>query len=364
MLRVRRRLDPEFLKCLSEHDAIPKSTAVESWLREHESVKTGQIGKLLKGAAVSPVYAQKLVSYVLNNASTKNVRRTFEALQAFLSSKSSRNVSELGPAAIASMLLLEDEKDHLSNAMVGFLTLWDTEALVEGVVAGCPDYMLPDVVQWLFASCGRSAAEQSLELAKAERVGAAVIRRSQESYGRIIRNRLTFDPWSIALSCYRGHAVGAHIVLPLKESVYTSIRRGDVWPLDLGAEAIERPSNYILLEAVADRPPELDGPDENISRRILMSVMVQIAACTYRPGYVLPPIHCLSFGATPVSERRLISDGYKRVGTCLPGSNIPLYEMIVDLSRSLSLKAYVRSVLHVVGMATRDMIVPPRYSGS
>lgn len=352
-------LRKDFIDLLQSRDAMPKASAVEAWLKKNKlGVKNNAISNLLKGIAVSAIYAEPLVRYVIKFGEKDPQNKTYVALCDFIQSVTNRSANLFGPHEMAALIL--DNDDYLAGGPNRLFELLGGPFPFLNSAVGCSADEIRDVIEWMYVHYGRNVlGEVPLHEAEAEatkRIGA-----TPQQFAQIAADWHRFDNWTITSVRDREQIVGTTGGLPLKEDVYQRFRSGELDPLEVSVDDLRRPSRYLLLLFAAPRPLEFDGPKNNVTTHLNFSLIHQLAILAHfkdeEPAF---PLHIITFAPSPISKFRLESSGFKAVGTLLPRSKYPIYERKIPWNPLDNLSFMIRILRMAYGQNADAMLRPPK----
>lgn len=355
-----RRLREDFLTFMLQRDALPKEYLVANWLRSVDSgVKSGAIGRLYKREHVSEEIAEKLIRYLLDRGSNDPNSPLAGALNDYLQSRHGKKIDSLSSHSIADLVL---ETDCLSNGIQSFLSVaLEPLSLVDSSRLCEPDD-IADVIQWMYVDYGRTL-KPTASLDEAEEVAVRIIGKPQAQFTDYARAWHAYDRWTVVASRFRQQDIGASLVLPLKPDVYEEIRCGKRLADDCAPSELQRPSSCIVLLACAHRPKDLEGPEGVSTMHMNLALMRQIGVLTYCTGKsAYEPLRVLSFGASPLSQHRLRTTGFKPVGANTPLHGFPLYEYVLRHDLTNARNYFLRATLRYMGYEYRNRLKPKRKS--
>lgn len=363
MAANKRRLRRDFIDFLQRRDAMPKMYQVEDRLREIDQIKTGNIGRLFNREYLSPEVAAKFGVYVLDRGNENPGSQLFVAVRDFIRPLAgAEQLDQLSPHTIANYILEADD-DALAYGVDRFLQFFNAPYSLRGAAMLCEDDEVEDAVNWMYIVAGRFFEEQA-DPERAEQIAQEMIGVSCSEYATRARAWLRFDPWTLVLSRRRNTSVGMSVVLPLKKKTYDAFRAGKIRSNDIEPSDMERPSPYILLDGIAERPIECDGPAANVTGNLHMTLMRQVSVLTHSRGpSAETPVHVITQGPSALSIHRLETAGFKRLKTCLPNTSIPIYERVTPWDRGDTRTYFLRALLDAMGMDADSALRPkPRYA--
>jgi len=330
-----RILRADFVQFMQRREALPTAQRIEEWLKQHAECKTGQISKLFKCEPLDRRYAVRFVFYVTSHARKGTEQRCFKAFCEYLQQFGIDNPLAHSDDNIADILLEPDPNNYFISPTEKFLSSLKLWRIAEKYIIECrKDSQVKHAVDWLFIDAGRQiAANESLSRNDAIHIAEKAVGLSIQEYRERALAWSRFDSLTVIQARGKGHPTGMCIVLPLQEAVYEEIKAGKRVTHDVLPTELKRPSRFILTEACFVRPVDQGGLDGSPTKYVLKAVASQIAILShsYRPELKLP-IHMLSFGGTPDTERLLRSDRYKPTRTRMPKTNWPLFEGILPWS--------------------------------
>jgi hypothetical protein len=143
------------------------------------------------------------------------------------------------------------------------------------------------------------------------------------------------------------------IVTPATAAGYDAILAGANMTYDIPLRDIRVPSAHLLLEAVMERPRELGAesiPTKNLTRAMYAANIAQTGLFSHRLSPTkVSEIRFLSFGGTPVNEKRLKAFGFRSTGRCMPQTRLEYLEKRMTLSGPLSQDTLYLSLMRHFG---------------
>jgi hypothetical protein len=116
--------------------------------------------------------------------------------------------------------------------------------------------------------------------------------------------------------------IGATVVLPLKEDVFRRFCAGVIADGELTPDDMQQPSRHILVDAIAEPPASVGISLEEVTAAQAHCVLYQVA---YFTRGLRPRRPCVvTFGGAPKYIERMRRQGYRDMGTCMPGSDKPI----------------------------------------
>lgn len=150
-----------------------------------------------------------------------------------------------------------------------------------------------------------------------------------DEFQALARSWRQYDEWTVVLAPGRYSPTGMSIVLPLRREAYQAVRAGELGFVDLGPTHLLRPSRYLLVVGLAERPVDMGGDDGNTTTNLLHAITSQVSILSYCHGQEqCEPLHFLAPAGTPRNKERLQAMKYQPLGTVLRWSRHPLYERI------------------------------------
>jgi len=362
MPKGERTLRQCFLEFMDQRKAWPSAKGFEGWMRDKkDGIRNGVYSKMQNGLSVDVKYVVALVSFFHANTNAKLHEESAKAFFEYLKSIGIDNPSEMSPSQLTENLLEVDEDDYFQQGFLGILEAFRGSRFVEASVQGCKEKDVLDVVRWLFITVGREVDPRQAPDSIDEAISIAQerMRISLDEYRAIALRWWSYDRWTVVRARGPNSAIGMSIVLPLTADAYQSVRKGELAIHSLEARHLQRPSRYLFIEAVAERPVDAGGVRSNMTRRLLAAIFSQASILSHREdSKTEQALHVLTRAGTPKSERRAKSLGYKKTGNRLLGESCEMLERIMAWPYSPD-QLIVDGLSAAIGRNADRFLIPP-----
>jgi hypothetical protein len=202
---------------------------------------------------------------------------------------------------------------------------------IESFVQACKDPSeVKTAVAWFFIEVGRLIVDDPLyppedSIQRAERL----LRTEMANYQRLAIEWWRFNPWIVAFVRGRDKPTGMSICLPVTESHYEAVLRGDKMTYECAAADLRKPSTTFIHEAIARRPAELGAANPSTGIAVLATSQTGILAYG-TPKRGRKPVRVLSPGGTSSARVRLTQFGYEATGIPIKNTGVELYQLQID----------------------------------
>lgn len=356
-----RTLRQDFVDFMHMCKGWPKTQAFERWMREKGGIRNGIYSAMTRGLAVDPRFAVGLAEYFLARLKSGKITEEDSYFKQYLASLGILDPLELSASSIANKILAADDKDYIARGFAGIFDAFKGSRFVEATVQGCKnEKQIREAIHWLFVAVGRETAPRdATSIDDAVAIAEATMKTSMEEYEKRVLRWWNFDPWTVVLSRGKRGPTGMCIVLPLDEMAYESIRDGKTSIEKLQPADLVRPSRFLFIEALAQRPMELGGDGGNTTRNLLSTIFSQGAILSHLEGEKgKKPLHLLTRGGTPQSIKRAKSLGYKLTGNKMRDEGIDSMERVFQWPYSVDEMVFI-GLRSVIGNFADRFLTPP-----
>lgn len=359
-----RRLRSDFVEFMRERNAWPLTKNFVGWMRKHGGgIKNGRYAPMKRGEPTDPRYVVGLVRCTLGALATRPEDEGAQALIEYLSARRVENVNDYSAATIAEMLLEpDDDEDYIKRGVLGVLDSLFQKRLVPRLVEACSTELnVAAAVRWMFVWVGRQVDERADQLPIEASIAAAetYMRTSYDAYVARAVSWWRYDPWTVVQARGKQTPTGVTIVLPLREAAYEDLKQGRRMSYDVGPHELHRPSRNLLIEALAERPPELDGVDGNTTKNTLNAVVSQVGVLSHcRAEEAHRPLRLLTFAGSRLNRERAVSFGFQPVGTTMRDTGLEFFEKKLAWPYSPQ-DLILLGLLGAIGICADQMLRPP-----
>ncbi len=165
-------------------------------------------------------------------------------------------------------------------------------------------------------------------------IGERMMGRSLDEYTSWLKSLWQEDPrtvlFSVAAKARRNgetERLGVGVIAPLAQAAYERFRSGAVEDSSLGVDDWNAPAQHLLLQMLAEAKHE----EAKEKRR---TSIIQVHTFMFQMAMLLEELKrngngptLISIGGTPQNEQRLKSYGFAPVGSVMPLSSRPIYEL-------------------------------------
>lgn len=137
--------------------------------------------------------------------------------------------------------------------------------------------------------------------------------------------------------------VGCSIVLPVTRDAFERILRGELIPYDCTPDQLQYPSNFLVIESLADRcDHDCRAPIRKTAQQV-RTLFYQVACLSPRPGLPGDPAsQIIAFAGTPETQERLRRFGFARTGNRLPQLGLDI--MLMDERKAWIIPAVISQI--------------------
>ncbi|SMP74772.1 Transcriptional regulator, contains XRE-family HTH domain [Neorhodopirellula lusitana] len=129
-------------------------------------------------------------------------------------------------------------------------------------------------------------------------------------------------PSTLQLATEGDSIYGASVVLPVTDDAFERLQDGEITFMDIGADDILDQSQNIVLDSVVEFTGTGNPAWHKVSANLSYVVLCQIASHSVSP--VCDTFRMVSFGASPLNMKRLLSSGFQMNGSVMPTYEYPL----------------------------------------
>jgi hypothetical protein len=154
--------------------------------------------------------------------------------------------------------------------------------------------------------------------------GMAMMGRSADDYARWLCALWERDRHTVMAPVHRPangpiERLGVSVILPLMESAFRRFWSGEIGDQEIAASVLQVPSKYLFIDALGEPPETLAGPHERSAAQAQCMLYQQ---AYFSRGQRHPILFTIA--ANPQYKERLKREGFREVGTCLHGTDVPI----------------------------------------
>ena len=131
-------------------------------------------------------------------------------------------------------------------------------------------------------------------------------------------------PGTIQLAHCNGIRCGVSVVLPVCDSAYQRLRDGEISFMDIDDDDIEEESQNLVLDSAVEISGVGQTPWHRLTDSLIYAVFSQIAVLSKDP--CADDFRMISFGASPLNMKRLLSLGFQDCDVSMPEFGFPVCE--------------------------------------
>lgn len=323
----RRKLTREFREFLDARSAWPLQKQYPAVLRNFGGGRKVDISRMKAGKSVPPKFIRALIKLLMEESSLQE----FAASQSIRIPESSIEdwvaiVSTVEVEANADQL---DAKGWLEQGISGLVDLftrfvWGPMLFEEMLCRSEAD--AAEAACMTFETVGRQIGATAKGDDAVETAEKYMGIRLADYQSKVIE-WWTVDNRVVLFATVDRIRVGCSIVLPVKESSYRSIQRGDQLPYHCDANSLETPTSFIVLESLAERHVGNHLSNRRISAQQLRTLFLQVALLTKVSAQSDLSTNVLAFSGTRENGLRLKRFGFTTEGRQLPKVGLEIWEM-------------------------------------
>jgi hypothetical protein len=359
-----RALTEEFIRHMDQR-GWPAIKKVESWFqREANGIKRERYTQLKRGDALAEKYAVGFIRLLLAERNSADAAH-YRALQEYLSAKgiphpAMRPLDEV----VAGVCDPPNSRptprslvaDLLQRGMDALAEVIQTKRLLQRHIRQCEtEDEVREAIEWFYVGLGQVVASEGTSPNRAEaiRLASEYTRTSLADYQNRAVQWWRINPWIVTLAQGNRRPAAMTIVIPVTPDGYLGVLAGDYMTYDVPLKQIHVPSAHLLLEAVMERPRELGAesiPIKSLTRAMYAANIAQAGVFSHRlSASKTDAIRILSFGGSPVNEKRLKAFGFRSTGRCMPQTRLEYLEKRMTLAGPLSQDTLYLSLMRHFG---------------
>lgn len=358
-----RPLRREFIERMERNDAWPLTKIFEAWMRSTTGgIRHGVYSNMMKGLPFDPKYAVALAAYLLHVSADDPGGKVATTFAEYMSEIGGARPIDQSPANVADQLLEKDDGDYFRRGPAGIIDAFRSKRIVETYVRGATcEEQVREAVQWLYVWAAEdtapSRAHHSIDeaIAKTE----SMIRIPLALFEDLAVNWWRYDAWTVVLAQGKRAPTGMNVTLPLRKEVYLAVRNGERALDEILPSDLCRPSRYLYIVAIAQRPEILGGDEGNTTRNVLAALFSQVSILSRHNGPGEPdPLHVLAAAGTRQNAQRLEATRYKPTKAKTRCQGLPLYERVYDWPMALD-DMVIMGFSSMIGAYADRFLQPP-----
>jgi len=366
MAQSDRTLSSAFIDLMTTRDAWPLPKNFENWMREKSGgIRNGVYSRMMQGLSVDPKYVIGLASYLLAHAEKEPNSTTTRTFRDYMETVSSVEPNNMSSPNVAERLLENDDHDYFKRGFTGILDAFRGKKLIEIFVQGCTrEKQVHEAVRWLYiwAASELHGRRSFTSLDEAIAFTESAIKISLDQFQKLATMWWQYDDWTVVLARGKRAPTGMSVVLPLRPAIYHAIRNGTFAVTDLQPADLCRPSRFLLIAAIAQRPVILGGDSGNTTKNVLGAHFSQVSILSQCQGEEAnQPLHLLAPVGTPHNARRATAMGYKTTGTQARLQGLELFERVYEWPSSAE-DMMTLGFSSMLGRYSDRFLQPPRKS--
>jgi len=359
-----RALSEEFVRHMDQR-GWPPIKKVERWFqREANGIKRERYTQLKRGDALSEKYAVGFLRLLIAERHSADAEH-YRALQEYLESQgmshpASRSLDEVVAAVCEPPVSRPSPRslvaDLLQRGMSALAEVIQTKRLLQRHIRPCEsETEVCEAIEWFYVGLGRIVAPEGASPRRAEaiRLAAEYTRTTMEDYQQRALKWWRVNPWIVTLAQGNRRPAAVTIVIPVTASGYQGVLAGEYMTYDVPIRQIRAPSAHLLLEAVIERPKDLGAetiPVKNLTRSMYAANIAQAGIFTHRISPAkADAVRILSFGGSPVNQKRLKAFGFRSTGCLMPQTGLEYLEKRILLAGPLSQDTLYLSLMRHFG---------------
>jgi hypothetical protein len=372
--REYRAFKKEFVTVMRVATAWPDQTMIQTWIRARGSIRTGAYRQLQMGRGIIVRSVRYVVQALLemDERYSSELTRTRLIIFDFIKGQGVSDPGSLKTDAIMDYLcepitnrpvdsVTDRTDDIFMRGLSAFLDVLCTKRAVNLHAQRCvTESQVKMGHRWVGVTCGRMLAPECAHLSPEDAIAGI-----ERHFGNGFTNELSEElfvrlsrihPWVAVFARGRDSPTGMSVMLPLTEAAYLRYINGERSCFEFHEDDFTIPSRHLFVMAVAERPHDLGGdPTKDATMSLLACCLAQAAVLTRCSTARDKTMHFLSFGATPVSTRRLEAQSYRPIGRNMKGTNLPLMERTLTPTWSFGIDMAAAVTLHYLS----DRIMGP-----